>query len=373
MKKTISLILVMILVALPLLSCSKDMDPDAPEGMLTARSAELDLRVFYPENWSITENGKQLKIVSAEQMSLEGQLNSADVTDGKAILPSNVANVIVHLLKRDVSDLETYAEGEYLESFNERYVFDPEVYSKPTSTGDARRIYTYRLIGDNETVLYRFSQMLVLHDECVYAVTFTATNELYELLLSDARDVMESLVFDEISEEDASALTTAVDAAKKENEIPQKDGFYALSNDGVDFILYYPKEAGWKIAADTGYLALEQESGASVSVARGDGVGVRIGSLEEYLDEYHFPSVDALLGSHTEAEDARVFEEREDALLCRTTYSACAEGEEYTFHLALFYRKSGYIYTLLYTAKTAEYQAYLPSVETMIDEIVFEG
>ncbi len=371
MKRVFALLLALCAVFC-LFSCSEQKEDGVPEGMAVCRNAFLDLRVFYPENWSVSENGESVKLTSAEQNSLESQMSAEDVTDGAAILPSNVGNVSVYRIREDVEDLKSYAEGEWRASFSASFVFDPAV-SEGKIGQDPSYTVNYHFASKGGEVLYRFSQTLVLHKGSVYALAFSATPELYDLLRPSFSDICKSIVFEEIAEEDNTALSSPVDATVPEDaaKISEREGMKALTNKGVPYILYYPEGEVWQVAADTGYLALRAESGASVSVVRGDAYAAQIQTPEDYLDRQYYPSFDALYGTHTELSRKELA--REDSVFgIEVTFTAVIEGEEFTFVQAL-YMKQGYLYTLLYTAKSAEYETYLPAVELMISNFTFKA
>lgn len=368
MKRLLALLLALAFCLLSLCACAGGGEEDVPSGMLRARSAELDLWLFYPEAWLVAENNQVLKLISAEQNSLENQTSA--VTDGGAVLPSNVANVTVCRMAEGVSDLEEYATGEFRLGFSEKFVFQETADLRKHGKDDGYTI-RYHLAGSEQgKILYQFTTTLILHDGQVYAMTFTAVPELYELMETTVSDMRRSITFEKVSEEANTPLTAPPSETVPESadKIVQKEGLSALTNAGVNFILYYPSER-WSVTMDSGFLAIRTESGASVSVVRGDAFSAQVQSPKDYVDQYYYPSFDALYGSHEEL--SRKETQREDAHLTEVTYQAEIEGESYTFVQALYFR-GGYLYTLLYTAKTAEFDTYLGDVNTMIAEFTLK-
>lgn len=371
MKRLLSLILALIFCAFPLVSCSEEGESDVPAGMARAKSAALDLWLFYPESWSITENEQTLRLVSAEQSSLEGQMSAADVTDGAAVLPSNIGNVSVCRLKDGVEDLKAFAEGEWRENFSEKFVFDEKVDERKLGQDPTYTAFYHLAASKEDKILYRFSQTLILHKGTVFALTFTATPELYDILEEAVGEIRSSVTFTEIAEADNTPLRTTADPVVKEDaeKFVQKEGLTALTNKGVEFVLYYPSE-GWTVVTDSGYLAIANEDGASVSVVKGDAYAAQIQTPTDYLEKYYYPTFDALYGTHKEL-SRREVTDRADAWLLEATYSATVGGEDYTFLQALYFR-NGYIYTLLYTAKTELFDAHLAEAETMVREFTLK-
>ncbi len=361
MKKTISLLLLFLLVLPLLAACGEEAPSDIPDGMARAKNDAMDLWVFYPETWSVAENADVLKLTSAEQNSLEGQMTAGDVTDGAAVLPSNIANVTVVALEETAEDPEAFLDA-WKRGFADTFVFDETVEKKKLGA-DETRSFTYRLVGSGEDALYFFRQTLVFHRGQIYAVTFSATPELYELLLSSAETIVNSLTFEKVSAEENSPLSDPADATVKGEALPEKDGLVALTNAGVDFVLYYP-EKGWTPTADTGFLAVRAEDGATVSVVRGDAYAASIQTPEQYLEEQYYPSFDALYGAHKEL--SREAELRAEDYCLTVSYESEIGGETYVFFQAIYLRQ-GYLYTLLYTAKSADYEAHLAEVQKMAD------
>lgn len=371
MKQILSLVLAILMCAFALVSCSEEGDDGVPDGMARVRSAHLDLQLFYPENWTVSENDTHIRLVSAEQNSLEKQMAASDVTDGAAVLPSNIGNVSVHRIREGVEDLKAYAEGEWRESFSDSFVFEPEVDEHKLGQ-DPTYTAKYHFASKEGVVLYRFSQTLVLHKGSVYAILFTATPELFDILTTSVSDIRKSLLFEDVSDEENTPLSVAADetVAEDADKIPTKEGLLALTNKGVPFILYYPENASFQVWKNTGFLAIRAEDGASVSVVRGDAYAAQIQNPTDYLDRQYYPSFDALYGSHVEL--SREVVEHEGAYVVKAVFQATVEGEEFTF-LQTLYMRQGYLYNLLYTAKSADYQTHLPAVETMIREFAFKA
>lgn len=370
MKKLFSLILAILCLSLPLVSCSNEQESDVPAGMARAKNAAMDLWVFYPENWTVAENGEQLKLVSAEQNSLENQMSAEDLTDAGAVLPSNIANVSITRLAEDVEDLKAYSTQAW-GRFDAHFVFDAAVEEKNLGADDTiTRTYHYASVEGK--VLYRFSQTFVLHAGTVYAVTFTATDSLFELLSESAKEIRKSLTFEKVEEADNTPLSAAADETVEEDEarVPAKDGLVALTNAGVEYILYYPASSGFATAVSSGFLALRHTDGATVSVVRGDAFAAQIQTPAAYLDTQYYPSFDALYGKHTET--AREQVKRDDCALLTVRYDATVDGEAYSFYHALYMRQ-GYIYTLLYTAKAADFDTHFSAVQTMVSEFEFKA
>lgn len=365
MKRIFSLLFACLFCVLTFVGCANEGESDVPAGMARVKNSALSLWLFYPETWTVAENGEFLKLVSQEQNSLEGQMSASDVTDGGAVLPSNIGNVALYRIQEDVQDLKAYAEGKWREGFSSRFVFDPAVEERLLGSDETYTV-KYHFAAESGEALYRFSQTLILHDGAVYALVFTATPELFDILEDSFRDISKSVTFEEVPQEENSPLSTPADptVAEDAERIPQKEGLVPLTNKGVEFILYYPQNDVWQVEVDSGFLALKAECGATVSVVRGDAYAARIQTPEDYLDRQYYPMFDALYAGHTET--ARKSETRDDGVyLLRAEFDAVIEGEDFSF-VQVLYMKHGYIYTLLFTAKSADYASLLADVDAMI-------
>lgn len=353
MKRVFCLILC-ILCLYGLCACARG-EEGVPEGKLRARSAELDLYVFYPNTWTVEQNDSCLKLVSAEEKAL--------LTEGAALSANRppLANVTIMRLHADpVPDsIAAYAAQGYRQAFGEAYRFegDPEI---GVTGGVESYTFTYRKLSGEE-VEYCFRQCVLLHGGSLWALTYTATPSLFESFLEDAKALMQSLTFEASESDDVPSR-----AQNSDTETPP-EGYRIATNDGVHFKLCYP-ERGWEVVQDTGIITLRAHDRATVSVST-FWSGADINSLEQYADERYYPDFDALYGAHTEL--SRSADSPDGVARLTLSYTAVIEGENFTF-LQAMYARAGYIYTVLYTAKSAAFETHLSEVEDMLTRFKFK-
>lgn len=377
-RKLIALLLCVCTVLCTLCACANQTEDGVPQGKLRAKSAALGLWIFYPEAWSVVENDTVLKIASYEETTLSNPDAYVYAQDASVSL-ANLVVVRLDTGKEGAQDLDEYANEVYPALFSDDYVFDttPE---RPAAGTTPRVIYTYHKLDAQGKVQYRFCQCLAEHSGAIYAVTFTATDNLFSQFLSEAKEAMLSLTFEFVPDGENTPIANPASAPVMTGTIPQKAGYAVLTNDGVPYYLYYP-ENEFTPVAESGFLALEASDHASVSVSTFDRGSTEFTNLSTYLDERYFVEFDKLYGSHTEL--SRRTEELADRSLCEVEFTSVISGEAYRFRLSLLYHASilegpislvtgDLICLVLYTARDADYETHLASVDAIVRELDFK-
>lgn len=162
--------------------------------------------------------------------------------------------------------------------------------------------------------------------------------------------------------------------AERDPNIP--DGFLLAENEGADFFFYYPQ--AWLLDRhDAGmtsvYYSNQDFSNVSVTAFT---LNNEIKDLEDYAENYYFKQFQDHFQNLTVERNPDGSLKREnlkidecDALA--TKYTATFAGEEYSFRI-WFISYNGYIYTVLYTAKTPVYEMHLAEANAMANAIQFK-
>ena len=160
----------------------------------------------------------------------------------------------------------------------------------------------------------------------------------------------------------ALVLSVSLMACSQQNpDVP--DGFLLAENEGADYYFYYP--SSWLLdRCDAGmtsaYVSETDFSNVSVTVFT---ASAEYSSLPDYAKGYYFPQFEDNFQNLT-------LEYNQDGSLKRSSlkidqcdaiavnFSAVFAGESYSFR-AWFLYCNGYIYTVLYTAKSAVFESHL--------------
>ena len=185
------------------------------------------------------------------------------------------------------------------------------------------------------------------------------------------------------SKDDLNTYVTAFDnvlgsfafTERKPNETPSAtvdySGGRAESVNG-DYSFEYP--SGWGVVRSDGMLAVAARgSGASVSVSV-FALPVEKSSYGayDYWKEYSEELATVLPGFTVTKEFEKADEPRLGGVVAaRKEYSATIDGAEYRYIQIICIYK-GYVYSMLFTSDTAEYEAFSPALEDMISSFRFE-
>lgn len=171
--KKIAFLLAVIMLALPLASCSEDSDVKVPNGMQLCTNDVINYNLFVPKDWT----------QSISTGAVGAYCSNEDPT-----------NVTVMAWNVDSSTtLDSWWDG-YVSDF--KLVFDEmKLESKDNTTlgGVAAQKYTYTAkLGEYE---YYYVQCACIHWSMVYVLTFTSSPERYESHLDELDQIIEYFEF----------------------------------------------------------------------------------------------------------------------------------------------------------------------------------
>ncbi len=171
-----------------------------------------------------------------------------------------------------------------------------------------------------------------------------------------------------------SLLFSLAACSKSDPEVPE--GFLLAQNEGADYYFYYPEN--WLLdRTDAGMTStfVSETDFSNVSVTAFTFSG-QYTSLEQYAEEYYlkqftdnFNNLEVERNQDGSLKRSHLKIDERDAVVFQ--YKATFAGEEYTFRAWLI-SDSGYVYTVLYTAKTEVYETHLPYAERIAENIRFK-
>lgn len=171
--KKISLLLALIMLLSSLVSCGKS--SDIPEGMQLASGDDVAYILYVPSTWN---------------------LNSSDGSNGAYYSQNDKSNVSVTSY---YPDMDTLSVPEYFAKSEASY---KNVYESYTLISGEKEIVfgnkkglKYEFKGDIDGVSYQFMQIISIHDNRFYILTYTSTADNYELHLDDVDRITENFVF----------------------------------------------------------------------------------------------------------------------------------------------------------------------------------
>ncbi len=172
MKKT-ALLLAVIMLALPILSCADSSDVKVPKGMQLCTNDVINYNLFVPDEWT-----------PSISTGAVGAYCSAEDTTNVTVMAWNVDSSMT---------LDKWWDG-YKQDFE--LVFDDMSDPKKENTtlgGAAAQKYTYTAkLGEHE---YYYVQVACIHWSMVYVLTFTSTPEKCEQHMEDLGKIIEYFEF----------------------------------------------------------------------------------------------------------------------------------------------------------------------------------
>lgn len=176
MKKILKLtaVIVAILSALALVSCSSDGDDASPDGMKRASSDTAPYVLYIPEDW-ITD--------------MQTGMTSAHVSSSDS---SNVS-VTAWELEHTDDTVDTWWDVNIAElcSVFTDYTEVSSVETVLCGESAKQYVYTARL-ADTE---YKYMQTAAVRDGSVYVITYTALPDVYDSHLDDVAKILSAFVF----------------------------------------------------------------------------------------------------------------------------------------------------------------------------------
>ena len=173
------------------------------------------------------------------------------------------------------------------------------------------------------------------------------------------------------------ALTFLFSLAACSEESPDvPSGFLLAENEGADYYFYYPST--WLLnRSDAGmtsaFVSDTDFSNVSVTVFTSTG---QYATLQEYAEEYYFKhfegnfqnlSVERNQDGSLKRENLKI----DDCDAMSVAYTAEFSGEEYSFR-NWFISYNGYIYSVLYTAKSGLYEIHLAEAQAIATNLKFK-
>ncbi len=162
---------------------------------------------------------------------------------------------------------------------------------------------------------------------------------------------------------------------KEESEIEIPSGFLLAENENTDYYFFYP--SNWLLdrndAGMTSAFVSETDfSNVSITPFTAD---AKYPTLLDYVEKFYFQQFEDNF-ANLEVEKNQDGSIKRSALkidgseaLC-VNYSADFAGENYSFRAWLI-SKGGYIYTVLYTAKTAVFESHLQEATAIAENLLF--
>lgn len=171
MKRTVSFIIVLVMLCLCLASCSAN---EAPEGYQLISSDEVAYRFYAPMSWSV---------------------NNAGGVDSVYYSPSDPAMVMVTYYTPDAehSDIESYwayVEGEYKANYEE-YTLVSSGMAALGKRNAVKYVFTAKIAG----VDYKVMQLISGYGNYYYTMTYMASPETFDAHLDDVDGMATEFVF----------------------------------------------------------------------------------------------------------------------------------------------------------------------------------
>lgn len=177
MKKIISLVLLTIL-ALSFVACSQS-GVAIPEGMQIVSNGDVAYNFFVPGGW-----------IPFEKEGFFGAYYST--SDRSSITASSL---YPNGEMQSINDYWASLDASYKETFkNYTLIEAPENDQSNILLGD-RKAYKYVFTADIDGVSYKLMQVVTVHDNMFYNITYTSTAELYESHLADVERSVAEFVF----------------------------------------------------------------------------------------------------------------------------------------------------------------------------------
>ena len=173
MKKIIA-ILILTTLAISLLACSNS-GVEIPDGMQLASGSDVAYNLFIPGGWILTkENG----IFGAYYSSSD----KSNITMSSFYPEADMASIDDYWKKCKASYAETYKNFAAIEE--EAQIILGE-----------KAAFKYVFTADIDGVSYKFMQIIAVHNNMFYTLTYTSTAENYDLHLADVEKTISEFEF----------------------------------------------------------------------------------------------------------------------------------------------------------------------------------
>lgn len=267
MKRTLALLLTVIIAILSLAGCAAS--SDAPAGMQKVRGSDaLGYYLYVPEGWTVANQGD----VAAAYVST---LDNTSVTLVEASMPEGTI-------------------AEYFEAAKADFTFAINLTKENADFKLGNATEAKQFIYDYEYSDYKFRTMQVFAKFEGRFYIFTFTSQL------TARQGTEQSYYDFHLENSLGSITENIKFVSKSGEVsspeyPEVDGYLLVSDAelcGFDF--FVPE--GYSVDFSDGIVSVSREDGSNVTMAKATTGGVRI---DEYW-EMRKKELEAIFGTVTE-------------------------------------------------------------------------
>jgi hypothetical protein len=364
MKKTLTLILAILLAAFALSACASE-EIEVPDGLQIVKISSADgYRFFGPEGWIVANDGR----ICASYVS-------------------TINNTSISLAKIKTPDVSVQ---EYFNSEKSRFAYEITVIEEGETTfGNAESAYYFVYTFKYEERDFATMQIFVKNADDFYIFTYNsygdpnAEDSEYQNYLKQVRPAIDAFKFVEKSVETKEEASATVDS----------DG-YILSSDKAlcGFDLYLPPEC--EIIQSSTQVSAKLSDKANVNITKASRTGV---SILDYLKSRK-SQLEALFGEVTDisiqlsaipdlsGDKADLFADFDVAPTEKTDikFGTLNKSQtivyEYSYaHLGVTYRVYQILgvdsyngYVLTYTATADEYESHLDTLKTILDKVNFE-
>ncbi len=176
LKKSLSLLLVLLTLCCSLVACSADA---APDGMQNVAIENAQFNLYVPQgSWLSTSSSG----ISGARVSSGEDLSNVTVT---VYYPDTPQSVTDYWNNRCLPEYRTY--------FKDFTLIEDKCGDATLGGMDAKRyVYEAKLEAD---VTYRFMQVITVKDLMVYTFTYTAKADLYDSHLADVDSIVAEFTF----------------------------------------------------------------------------------------------------------------------------------------------------------------------------------
>lgn len=171
--KKITVLFIILTLALVFTACGKD--ASVPEGMQIASDEGVAYTLFVPSSWILTESSG---IYGAYYSSSD----RSSVTVSSFYPESDMASI---------DDYWSTCKASYEETYKD---FNALTEAEQTIWGDKAAL-KYVFTADIDTVSYKFMQMIAVHNNMFYTLTYTSTPENYDSHFEDVDKMITEFVF----------------------------------------------------------------------------------------------------------------------------------------------------------------------------------
>ncbi len=355
MKKRILLYLLAALLLLgttfSALSCSSKNESSVPEGMQSATTYGATYRLYVPTTWSLKilpgisgayYNVSEQSAVSVSEFPIDEAL-AAELS----ALAEGETRIDYYFEKTLLSQIKLMATGE---------VTAHEEECIATLLGDANA-KQYHYSANVAGVVTHFLHIVAERENRFYVFSFTATEELFVLCMSDVQKMREHFAFD--------VAYTPIEAVKifpTDANVP--DGMQIASSDEVEYFLYVP--SNWSVSTTTTANAAFAPDGSFVSVVS------FMPSSEMSVKEY-FEASEEMMKTTSGNKYTRISEKEitiGGGKALQYEYEYTVGGVTYRYLQVVVGYKS-MIYNLTYTSLPQNFEANRADVEAIIAAFTF--